>query len=83
MMSAGDRYKNLVKRVKENYGKIDSEKAIRLMDRPVAMKSNLHNALFAPQSLEFWVANAGVGTPASTEPYTYYNFKELLKDLAD
>lgn len=81
IMSAGDRYKNLVKRIKENFGKIDSEKAIRLMDRPVAMKSDLHNALFAPQSLEFWVANAGVNTPACNEPYTHYNFKELLKQI--
>jgi hypothetical protein len=51
------------------------------MDRPVAMKSNLHNALFAPQSLEVWVANAGPKTPASKEPYTHYDFKSLLEEL--
>jgi Acyl-coenzyme A:6-aminopenicillanic acid acyl-transferase len=81
VMSAGDRYKNLVKRIKKNHGEIDSDKAIHLMDRPVAMKSNLHNALFAPQSLEFWVANAGLNTPACNEPYTHYNLGELLKQL--
>ncbi len=81
LMSAGSRYEKLVERVKENYGKIDAEKAIRLMDRPVAMKSNLHNALFAPQSLELWVSNAGPQTPASSEPYTYYDFKKLLDEL--
>ncbi len=78
LMSAGDRYEELVKRVKKNYGKIDAEKAIRLMDRPVAMKSNLHDVLFAPQSLEFWVANAGAHTPACNEPYTHYSLKALL-----
>jgi len=83
LMSAGKRYTKLVERVKENYGKIDSEKAIRLMDRPVAMKSDLHNALFAPQTLELWVSNAGANTPASKEPYTHYNLGELLKQLAD
>ncbi len=81
IMSAGNRYKKLVERIKENHGKIDVEKAIHLMDRPVAMKSNLHDALFAPQSLEVWVSNAGPKTPASSEPYTHYNFGELLKRL--
>ncbi len=81
IMSAGNRYKKLVERIKESHGKIDVEKAIHLMDRPVAMKSNLHDALFAPQSLEVWVSNAGPKTPASSEPYTHYNFGELLKQL--
>lgn len=83
LMSAGDRYQKLVERVKENYGKIDAEKAIHLMDRPVAMKSNLHNVLFAPQSLEFWVAHAGSKTPAAKEPYTHYSMKELLGRLEE
>jgi hypothetical protein len=52
------------------------------MDRPVAMKSNLHNVLFAPQTLEFWVANAGANTPAAQEPYTHYYLEKLL-DLAE
>jgi hypothetical protein len=82
LMSAGDRYEKIVERVKENYGKYNTEKAIRLMDRPVAMKSNLHNVLFAPQTLEFWVANAGANTPAAQEPYTHYYLEKLL-DLAD
>ena len=51
------------------------------MDRPVSMKSNLHSALFAPESMEFWVANAGTGTPASIEHYFHYSFKELLEQL--
>ncbi|MBL7092830.1 hypothetical protein ISS22_02535 [candidate division KSB1 bacterium] len=79
LLSAGDRYENLAKRVKENYGTIDGQKAIRLMDRPVAMKSDLHNVLFIPESLEFWVANAGANTPACNEPYFHYNLKELLE----
>jgi len=81
LMSAGKRYEELAKRVRENYGTFDTEKAIRLMDRPVAMKSNLHDVLFAPQSLELWVANAGANTPACNEPYTHYSFKELLERL--
>jgi|GEM_PF-3314647 len=79
LMSAGSRYIKLTERVKEQYGTIDSEKAIRLMDRPVAMKSALHIVMFAPQTLEFWVANAGSDTPACNEPYTHYSLTELLK----
>ena len=79
LMSAGSRYKKLVERVKAQYGKIDVEKAIHLMDRPVAMKSALHIVMFAPQTLEFWVANAGPDTPACNEPYTHYSLTELLK----
>lgn len=81
LMSAGNRYKKLAERVKAEYGKIDAQKAIHLMDRPVSMKSNLHSALFAPESMEFWVANAGVHTPASKEPYYHYSFKDLLDQL--
>ncbi len=81
LMSAGDRYKKLAERVKKEYGKIDAEKAIRLMDRPVAMKAALHTVLFAPQTLEFWVANAGPHTPAPMNPYTHYDMMKLLKKL--
>ena len=81
LMSAGDRYKKLVERVEEKHGKIDLQAAIHLMDRPVAMKSNLHTALFAPQTLELWIANAGANTPAVNEPYTRYSIPELLQLL--
>lgn len=81
LMSAGNRYKKLAERVKAQHGKIDAEKAIRLMDRPVAMESALHTVLFAPQTLEFWVANAGPDSPACNEPYTHYSLTELLKLL--
>ena len=46
VLSAGDRYKELVRRVKAAHGKFDAESARHLMDRPVAMKSNLHSVLF-------------------------------------
>ncbi|MCA9735486.1 hypothetical protein KC799_25335 [candidate division KSB1 bacterium] len=80
LMSADKRYEKLAERVKDNYGQIGQEEAIHLMDRPVAMKSNLHNVLFAPQSLEFWVADAGINTPACNEPYVHFSLKELLEE---
>ncbi|MFQ5731766.1 MAG: C45 family autoproteolytic acyltransferase/hydrolase, partial [Planctomycetaceae bacterium] len=58
LLSAGDRYKELVRRVQSGHGSFTAESALRLMDRPVAMKSNLHNVLFEPKTTRFWVANA-------------------------
>ncbi len=83
VLSAGDRYELLAKRVQESLGKIDAGKAIRLMDRPVAMGSNLHNVLFESSTSRFWVAHAGKdGSPAATQPYRGFVFSELLTHVA-
>lgn len=84
LLSAGDRYHTLVKRVKSQHGQIDAEAAMRLMDRPVAMNSNLHNVLFAPAKGKFWVAHASVdGQPAATQPYQCFQLPELLDRKPD
>lgn len=79
LLSAGDRYEKLAGRVKEGYGKFDDDAARHLMDRPVAMNSNIHSVLFAPDTLDFWVANADSQNVASHTRYTHYNLAELLK----
>ena len=79
MFSAGDRAKQLSQRLQENYGKIDAQVLIDIIKRPVAMKSNLHNAIFAPETLDMWFANAGKSTPACDEPYTRCNLGKLLR----
>jgi isopenicillin-N N-acyltransferase like protein len=79
LMSAGDRYEELAKRVQARYGKLDAAGARELMTRPVCMTSNLHSALFEPGSLDFWVANADSQNPAAHTRYTHYNLAELLK----
>ena len=78
-MSAGDRYEELVRRVKAGYGKFDADGARELMTRPVCMGSNIHSALFDPESLDFWVANADSKNPASHTRYTKYNLAALLQ----
>ena len=83
LMSAGDRYEELSRRVKEGYGKFDDEGARKLMRRPVCMTSNIHSALFAPDTLDFWVANADSENPAAHTRYTHYNLAELLKPEPD
>ena len=79
LLSAGDRYEALVDRVEANYGKFDMESARALMDPPVCMNSNIQSVLFAPDTLEFWVANADSENVASLTRYTHYNLKDLLE----
>lgn len=84
LLSAGDRYEELTRRVRSAHGTIDAESALRLMDRPVAMKSNLHNALFETASGRLWVAHASSdGQPAATQPYQAFSLPDLLRREAD
>lgn len=78
LLSADQRYNALCDKVQQFYGRIDAAAAIELMRRPVAMSSNLHSVLFAPDTLDFWVAHASARNPACDNPYTRYNLAELL-----
>jgi hypothetical protein len=42
------------------------------------MTSNIQSVLFAPDTLDFWVANADSQNVASHTRYTHYNLAELL-----
>jgi dienelactone hydrolase len=79
LISGDNRAKMLSQRLQENYGQIDVPKLIEIIKRPVAMQSNLHNAIFAPGTLEMWAADAGRHTPACDEPYVRFNLRELIE----
>jgi len=84
VLSAGDRYEALVGRVKAGHGAFDAESARHLMDRPVAMKSNLHSVLFETTTTRFWVANASKdGAPAASQPYHAFRLTDLLARRPD
>jgi isopenicillin-N N-acyltransferase like protein len=84
LLSAGSRYTELARRVREGKGTFDAPGALRLMDCPVAMKSNLHSVLFEPRSTRLWVANASPdGQPAATQQYFEFQLTELLGHEAD
>ncbi len=83
LMSAGDRYETLVDRVEANFGKFDADSARVLMDPPVCMNSNIQSVLFAPDTLDFWVANADSENVASETRYTHYNLRALLESVDD
>jgi isopenicillin-N N-acyltransferase like protein len=78
-LSKGKRARLLGKRLHENFGKIDVKKMIEIIKHPVAMKSNLHNAVFLPESLIFYFADADDKTLACFRPYYKLNLKELIK----
>jgi hypothetical protein len=84
LLSAGDRYEELVRRVQAGHGEFTPESAMRLMDRGVAMKSNLHNVLFEPKTTRFWVANASSDKqPAAEQPYHAFQLSDLLSRKPD
>ena len=84
LLSAGGRYEELVRRTLEQHGKLTPDSALRLMDCPVAMKSNLHNVLFAPKTTQFWVANASLDRkPAAEQKYYSFQLTELLNRHPD
>lgn len=82
LLSAGERLMTLRQRVQSDYGAINAEKAIQLMARGVAMKSNLHNALFVPQDLVIYVAHADHQRPAADTPYARFELDTLFQSLA-
>jgi hypothetical protein len=80
VLSAGDRYKVLTARVRKGLGTFDADSARHLMDRPVAMRSNLHSVLFETTTTRFWVANASKeGKPAAEQPYHAFQLTDLLQ----
>lgn len=84
VLSAGKRYNELSRRVKEGRGTFDAESARHLMDRPVAMNSNLHSVLFETTTTRFWVANASKdGKPAADQPYHAFQLRDLLAHRPD
>jgi hypothetical protein len=79
LVSGGDRAQTLSRRLQQSYGRIDVPARIDIIKRPVAMQSNLHDAIFAPETLEMWFADAGRHTVACDEPYSHCKLDELIR----
>ena len=82
LLSAGERYDVLSKRVSDGRGTFDAARSIELMTRPVCMTSNIQSVLFVPDTLDFYVANADGRNVASHARYTKYNLRDLLRSGA-
>ena len=79
LISGPGRAETLSRRLRESYGRISLPTMIEIIKRPVAMDSNLHNAIFAPETLDMWFADAGRHTPACDEPYAHANLGGLVR----
>jgi hypothetical protein len=79
LVSGRDRAEVLSKRLQQHYGRIDVPAMVEIIRRPVAMTSNLHNAVFAPETLDMWFADAGKHSPACDEPYAHCNLAALVR----
>src|SRR5208282_200853 len=79
LVSGGERAKTLSNRIQKDYGRIDAARLMEIIKRPVAMTSNLHDVVFGPETLEFWIADAGRKSAACDEPYAHFNLGQLLK----
>lgn len=78
LISGPGRAEKASQRLQAAFGKIDVPTLIEIIKRPVAMESNLHNAIFAPESLDMWFADAGPRTPACDEAYAHVNLADLM-----
>lgn len=79
VMSGADRYQHFMNRLKPHYGQVDEKVLMDLVKRPVSMGSNLHVAIFHPETLEVWVAVAASdGTPACDQVYRRYDLRAEL-----
>lgn len=81
MVLRWDHYDLLKERLLKNYGNINIESLQEAIKFPVAHKSNLHNAIFAPNTLDVWISHAGpLNEPACDQPYHHYNLTTLLNE---
>jgi isopenicillin-N N-acyltransferase like protein len=79
LMSGPGRAEVLSERLQKHFGKIDVPTLIEIIKRPVAMDSNLHNAIFCAETLDAWFVDAGRHTVACDEPYARFNLAELIR----
>ncbi|MBN1845296.1 MAG: prolyl oligopeptidase family serine peptidase [Sedimentisphaerales bacterium] len=82
LVSGDDRYEHLARLVRQQYGSIDLDAALDLMNRPVAMESCLHRVLFVPAEGKLLAADAAEATgeryAACYQPYYPYDLGQLL-----
>lgn len=79
-VTAPKRQKALCERIHEYYGNINAETMKKIIMRPVAMASNLHDAIFLPQSLDIHFAYADATRPGCECPYHKLNLAEILQN---
>lgn len=73
-------YDLLMERILSLYGNIDVSCLQEMIKSPITGPTNLHNAIFAPTTLEVWISHAGQkNEPAYTQPYHHFSLHTLLQ----
>jgi hypothetical protein len=76
-----DNFPLLSDRLNASYGQIGLTELQEAIKEPIAHPSNLHNAIFAPETLDVWISHAGQhNEPACNMPYVHLNLSVLLED---
>lgn len=79
IISRGDHFDLLKERLLKNYGSIGLPELKEAIRQPIAHKANLHNAIFAPETLDVWISHAGaMNEPACDQPYYHFNLTKLM-----
>jgi isopenicillin-N N-acyltransferase like protein len=80
LMILRDNHYDLLKdRLMQSYGSITPEYLKNSIKQPIAHQKNLHNAIFAPGTLDLWLSHAGTNNePACNEPYHHFNLNTML-----
>lgn len=77
--SKPERFQLMTDRILERIGDIRLLDLVLAMKAPFASSDNLHNVIFSPATLEFWVAHAGDGLPACDQNYINYHLDTLVE----
>ena len=74
------RYPHLVQGLLARYGQIEVQDLQKIIKGNAGRATNLHTAIFAPTTLDVWIAHAGLqGQPAWSQPYAHFNLGQLLQ----
>jgi isopenicillin-N N-acyltransferase like protein len=80
VLTRGTHFSLLVERLKNSFGRITPSDLKEAIKQPVAHPSNLHNVIFAPETLELWISHASAdNAPACDQPYCHFEMSSLLE----
>lgn len=75
-----ERFDYLLDDLESSYGNVDASILMKMLNENSTHTSNLHNAIFLPESLEVYICHAGKNNePAFTQEYHFFSLVELLQ----
>jgi type IV secretory pathway ATPase VirB11/archaellum biosynthesis ATPase len=70
-------------RIKADYGKLDSAKALEIVKAVAMRDTNVHAVMCDVTDREIWVAHAKGKEDAWKQPFIHYDLNQLFKRPAD